>query len=136
MSDPLALGLRALPDTQSHFASTPAAWRFYRNEPTCLPTVMQPLLSQAHQGVTERCDSYALSIADWSAVSFGRDESKTDKKQRTHKYDVGYELQTSLLLSNRNGEPLAPIVQNWVTKDGVWSSYLDPNVSRISHSGR
>ena len=80
---------------------------------------MQPLLSPAHQGVTERCDNYALSIADWSAVSFGKPESKTDKKQRTPKYDVGYELQTSWWLSDRNGELLALLVQNWVTKDGV-----------------
>ena len=128
VSDPLSPGLRALPDTQSHFASTPAAGRFYRNEPTCLPTLMQPLLSQAHQGVTERCDSYALSLADWSAVSCGKPKSKTDKKPRTHKYDVGYELQTRWWLSDRNGEPLAPIVQNWVTKDGVWSSYHDERI--------
>lgn len=94
---------------------------------------MQPWLSQAHQGVSERCDNYALSIADGSAVNFGKHKSKADKKQRTHKYDIGYERQTSLLLSDRNGEPLAPIVQNWVTKDGVWSSYHDERIRFESH---
>ena len=134
MAEKLASGLRALPDSQSSFASTQAAWRFYRNAQTCLPTLMEPLLSEAHQGVAERCSAYALNANDWSSVNFGKHKSKKDRRQRTHQYDVGYELQTSLLLSDRDGEPLAPIVQNVVNKEGVWSSYHDERINYEPHT--
>lgn len=133
VGEKLAPGLRALPDTQGSFASTQAAWRFYQNEQTCLPSLAQPLLAEAHKGVAERCDRYALCVADWSAVSFGTHKSKKDKKQRTHKHDVGYELQSSLLLNDRDGGPLAPIVQNLVPQEGVWSSYHDERICPQAH---
>lgn len=133
MAEKLAPGLRALPDSPSSFASTQAAWRFYRNEQTCLRTLMEPLLREAHQGVAERCSAYALNANDWSSVNFGSHKSKKDRRQRTHQYDVGYELQTSLLLSDRDGEPLAPIVQNVVSRDGVWSSYHDERIKYQPH---
>ena len=93
----------------------------------------QPLLAEAHKGVTERGDSYALAITDWSAINLGKHQSKTDRQQRTHQDDVGYELQTSLLLNDQNGEPLAPIVQNVVTPEGVWSSYHDERIQLEPH---
>ena len=133
MSDQLAAGLRALPDANSSLASTQAAWRFYRNEQTCLPVLTHPLLVEAHKGVTEHCDSYALAVADWSAINFGKHQNKTDRKQRTPQYDVGYELPTSLWLNDPNGEPLAPIVQNLVTQEGVWSSYHDERIQLKPH---
>lgn len=86
----------------------------------------QPLLAEAHKGVTERCDSYALAITDWSAINFGKHQSKKDRKPR-------YELQTSLLLNDQNGEPLAPIVQNVVKQEGVWSSYHDERIQLEPH---
>ncbi|WP_425353081.1 hypothetical protein [Thioflexithrix psekupsensis] len=98
MSEKLAAGLRSLPDAKSSFASTQAAWRFYRNERTCVATLAQPLLMEAHKGIAERCDKYALCVHDWSMVNFGKHQSKLDRKQRTHKNDIGYELQTALLL--------------------------------------
>ncbi|WP_140048579.1 hypothetical protein [Thioflexithrix psekupsensis] len=84
-----------------------------------MATLAQPLLMEAHKGVAERCDKYALCVHDWSMVNFGKHQSKLDRKQRTHKNDIGYELQTALLLNDRNGEPFAPIVQNVVTDAGV-----------------
>ena len=133
MNDKLAPGLRALPDVKSSFASTQAAWRFYGNDLTCLPTLQEPLLAEAYKGVVERCDHYTLCVHDWSMAGFGRHQSKTDRKQRTHKNDVGYELQTALLLSDRNGGPLAPIVQNLVTNEGVWSTYHDERIKLEAH---
>jgi hypothetical protein len=38
----------------------------------------------------------------------------------THKHDVGYELQSSLLASAKDGAPLAVAAQNLVTAEGVW----------------
>jgi hypothetical protein len=133
VSEKLAAGLRSLPDAKSSFASTQAAWRFYRNERTCVATLAQPLLMEAHKGVAERCDKYALCVHDWSMANFGKHQSKLDRKQRTHKNDIGYELQTALLLNDRYGEPLAPIVQNVVTDEGVWSSYHDERIKLQPH---
>lgn len=40
----------------------------------------------------------------------------------THKTDIGYELQSSLLVSDRDGAPLVAAAQNLVTAEGVLSS--------------
>lgn len=40
----------------------------------------------------------------------------------THATDVGYELQSSVLVSDCTGDPLAAPVQNLVTAEGVWQS--------------
>lgn len=133
VGDPLASGLRALPDTVSSFASTQAAWRFYQNEKTDLSTLMQPLLTEAHCAVDNQCNKYALSVSDWSAIGMKKHKSKTDLRQRTHNNDVGYELQTSLLLDDNNGTPIAPIVQNLLTKLSTLSTYDDESDNQLSH---
>lgn len=123
MSEHLAAGLRALPDARSAFASTQAAWRFYKNDKTDLLTLIEPLIKEAQKGVSEYCDKYALAIHDWSRLNFKKHRSKLDSYAMTHKDDVGYELQSTILLSDRNGCPLAPVVQNLCRADGMLSSY-------------
>ena len=79
VSELLAAGWRALPDTNNSFASTPAAERFYQNEPTSWLTLMQPWLAEAAQGVVERCSRYTLSLADWSMVNFSKPQSQVNR---------------------------------------------------------
>jgi hypothetical protein len=46
ISQSVAAGLNALPGTATSFASTQAAWNFYRNENVSLPTLVQPMIEQ------------------------------------------------------------------------------------------
>lgn len=115
----LAAGLKALPDTSSSFAYTQAAWRFYANERVGLAQLAQPLLSAVPEALQTYCVDYGLVAHDWSRLGFKSHSRKRDRLQMTHAGDVGYELQSALLLSDADGKPLVPIVHNLVAAQQV-----------------
>jgi len=119
----LAAASHAELGTQSSFAATQAAWRFYDNEKTTLSKLAQPLVAASCDGIAEHCESYALIVHDWSGINYSKHKGKTDKKVLHNQYEQGYELQSSIALSDKNGMPLGVLVQNLVTQDGVLSSY-------------
>lgn len=121
-SEHISAGLKALPDKISSFASTQAAWRFYANDDVSLQTLQEPLTMAAHEGVATHCDQYALCVHDWSRLAY-KHLNKPDTYAITHATDVGYDLQTSLLVSDRDGAPLAPVAQRLVSADGSYSTY-------------
>ena len=132
-NDALSSGLRSLPDEISSFASTQAAWRFYKNDSVTLQKLQEPLLQAAHDSVVTHCKDYGLIIHDWSRLNYRKHQSKLDKYAISHKTDVGYDLQSSLLISDQTGRPLAPVAQRLVTANGSYSTYqhnkLDDNVA-------
>jgi len=115
----LAAGIAALPDTRSSASYTQAAWRFLNNPRVTLPELARPLLSAAGPLLDEHCERYGLVMHDWSRVNFGGHASKVDRRQMTHKTDVGYELQSSVLVSDVSGKPLVPVVHNLVNDTQV-----------------
>ncbi len=118
----LAAGIAALPDTRSSASYTQAAWRFLNNPRVTLPELARPLLSAAGPLLDEHCERYGLVMHDWSRVNFGGHASKVDRRQMTHKTDVGYDLQSSVLVSDVSGKPLAPVVHNLVNDTQVYST--------------
>lgn len=122
VTQPVAAGLRALPGATQAFASTQAAWRFYRNDATTLTQLAQPLLDHARQGVADHCSDYALVVHDWSQLHYNHHTSKDDRVALSQSTDLGYELQSALLVSDRTGEPLAPVFHGLRAADGVHSS--------------
>lgn len=118
----VAAGLNALPGSAQSFASTQAAWRFYKNEAVTLPVLMGPLLEQARQAVADQCDGYALILHDWSHLNYNQHSRKVDRIQLGHGRDHGYELQSAIVVSDRDGAPLAPVWQNLAGADGVYST--------------
>ena len=120
-SEPLSAGLKALPNKISSFASTQAAWRFYRNESVSLSILQEPLTAAAHEGIAKHCRQYALCVHDWSHLSY-KHLNKSDTYAITHETDVGYDLQTSLIVSDQNGQPVA---QQLVSADGSYATYGD-----------
>lgn len=70
---------------------------------------------------------------DWSRLNFNSHGSKTDRLQMTHATDVGYELQSSLLLSADSGIPIAQVVQNLVTAQGSWQSRAEEQQTTAPH---
>ena len=133
-AQPIAAGLRAIPGAAEAFASTQAAWRFYRNDAVSLTQLSQPLLDHARQGVAASCDAYALVIHDWSQLHFNDHTSKRDRVSLSQTTDLGYELQSALVVSDRTGEPLAPVYHGLRAADGVHSSQsgqVEPPLSQL-----
>lgn len=115
----VAAGLRALPGMGSAFASTQAAWRFYRNPRARLRAVAEPLIIEARQAVSQTCDQFVLVAHDWCQLHYNGHESKQDRVTLSQSKDLGYELQTALAISDRRGEPLAPVCLSLRAADGV-----------------
>jgi len=130
-TDTLSAGLRAIPDKNTSFASTQAAWRFYKNDSVTLKKLHAPLLTAAHNNIELHCHQYALCVHDWSRLNYRKHTSKQDKYQITHETDVGYDLQSSLVLSDQTGQPLAPVAQRLVTAEGSYATYQDEDLPEM-----
>jgi hypothetical protein len=129
MNQTLTTASRSALGTQSSFAATQAAWRFYAHEETTLNTLAKPLVTSSLEGVESYCKDYALVVHDWSILNYNSHDSKTDRKVLRRSNIQGYELQTSLVLSDNNGLPLVGVLaQNLTTQDGVLSSYQEEGV--------
>lgn len=134
----LSAGMKALPNGTQSVAHTQALWRFLANERTTPDVLIEPVLAQARDWVSECCDDYALVAHDWSRLNFNKHASKTDRVTMTHATDVGYELQSSVLISDRYGAPLGALAQNLVMQEGVWSTYrakcqqVQPHLDELS----
>lgn len=118
----VAAGLRALQTTSSAFASTQAAWRFYRNDRVELPDLAEPLVAHARQGLDERQPHWRLIVHDWSNLHYNGHDGKDDRIPLTRKRDLGYRLLSQLLLDDRDGQPLAPVGLHLQDRGGVWST--------------
>jgi hypothetical protein len=129
----VAAGLNALPGGAQSFASTQGAWRFYKNEAVPLPALIQPLWEHARQAVRAHCEGHALILHDWSHLNYNSHTRKTDRVQLGHGQDHGYELQSALLVSDRTGAPLAPVCQNLVGAQGVYSTTAPERLKAVSH---
>jgi len=123
-SEALSAGLKSIPNKISSFASTQAAWRFYKNEAVSLSKLQEPLTAAAHEGIAAHCSHYALCVHDWSRLSY-KHANKTDTYAVTHATDIGYDLQSSLIVSDQSGLPLAPVAQRLVSAAGSYATYGD-----------
>ena len=122
-SQRLASASQSKGGTQSSFAATQAAWRFYANEKSSISKLVEPLLEASIEGIEKYCEVYALIVHDWSSLNYTKHKGKVDKKELHNQYEQGYEVQSSIVLSDKNGMALGVMVQNVTTKGGVWSSY-------------
>lgn len=119
---PLAAGSRALPAEAQIEASTQAAFRFYQNPRVSLTQLSEPLLKLARESLAESCKSFALVAHDWSLLHFNGHDSKEDRIPLSQSTDLGYKLQTALLVGDRSGDPLAPVYLGVQAADGVYCS--------------
>jgi hypothetical protein len=129
----LAAGLKALPSTRTSFAYTQAAWRFYANERVGMASLGRPLVAAVPEALQAHCDRYGLVAHDWSRLAFKSHKRKHDRLQMTHVHDVGYELQSALLISDRHGKPLVPITHNLVSANGVYTTMSEEPKAHQAH---
>lgn len=118
----VAAGLRACPGLATSFASTQAAWRFWANPRTDLTTLAQPLRDAACAAVATECLDYALIVQDGFWLHYNGHSSKGDRVTLAHTKDLGYERQTALLLSDQDGQPIAPLCHDLRGSAGVYST--------------
>ena len=129
----LAAGIKTLLNKDVAFNQTQAAWRFLNNERCTLEELSKPLLKAAHEPSKQECDTYVLIPHDWSHLSYnGHQKSKKDI-YNTFKKCRGYDLQSSLLISDLHGGPLALGAMNIKTKDETFSSYNPTLSNNLTH---
>jgi hypothetical protein len=103
-------------------AAAKAASRFYDNEAVSLRSLGAPLVVRAREAVKEHCQAYALCVQDVSPLHYTNHPSKRDRRVMYSRDDLGYELQTALLISDQDGAPLAPGCLNLAAAGGVPST--------------
>lgn len=121
----VAAGIRSLPDAADSFAATRAAWRFFGDEGTTLPVLMQPLLQVADAAACSTCSEVALIACDWCQLHYSRHTSKADCTTLMNQHDLGYELHTALPISDVDGSPIAPFHQSLRSAEGLFQSSTD-----------
>jgi hypothetical protein len=133
----VAAGPRHLPRHEVK-AAVQAAWRFYKNPRTKATILAQPLLRAARAAVERACERYVLVVGDWSHLDYRTHTDKLDRIQIGQKEEVGYELFSQLALSDRDGQPLAPLCLRLQAAAGVYSSQYDgprPPQSQLDELG-
>ena len=122
---PVASGPRVLPGESSTHAAAMAAWRFYQNPRARFTRLAQPLLDAAADSAATRCAQFALVPTDWSKLDYKHHPSKADRAQIGNSDELGYKLLSALLLSDQDGQPLAPLCAQLQTAEGLLSSRFD-----------
>ena len=119
----LASGIHSLPGAATSFAATQAAYRFFNNQRISLRDLARPLVEAGRQEAVTACRRYLLVAHDWSQLMYPEHTAKRDRVMLSSKHvPEGYELQTALLVSDRDGSPLAPAVLSLRASDGVHCS--------------
>lgn len=114
-----AAGPALPPDTASTFAATQAVWRFLDKDRVSLSKLVEPLIHFAREQIHS---PYTLAVIDWSKIDYFHHESKKDRIQRTHQYDIGYDLAVHLLVDTNSGRAIAPIGMLMKTSNGFLST--------------
>ena len=119
----VASGIHAVPDVKTPFAATQAAYRFLNNEDVTLRALAKPLIDSVRTDIMSACNAWALVVHDWSQLMYRNHDSKKDRVLlSSRRVPEGYELQTALVVGDRDGSPLAPVVMSLRAADGVHCS--------------
>jgi hypothetical protein len=124
-------GLKLLLGNTEPFSQVQAAWRFFNNHNVTEQALFEPIFENLKQEIDKQCDKYVLAISDWSHLDYKKHTLKKELISENRKdtcMKIGYDLQTTIAVSDRTGEPIAPIVHNLKTKTRVYSTY-DQNIS-------
>ncbi len=121
-------GLKLLMGDIEPFAQVQASWRFLNNENVKIDELYEPIKESLEEGIEKYCDEYVLAMSDWSHLDYKKHKSKKElisKNKKATCKQIGYDLQTTLAVSDKTGEPIAPIVHNLKTDKKVYSTYDD-----------
>ncbi len=125
-SSTTAAGPTIAADGLAGASATQAAWRFFNNDRVELTALAEPLREAGRQGCLQSESEFVLLVHDWSKIDYSKHESKEDKLQLTHEYDIGYDLTTALLVDAGAGSAIAPVQMHVRTADTVHSTAETP----------
>ncbi|MEA9443941.1 transposase [Candidatus Fukatsuia symbiotica] len=133
-SDPLACAIKDVASAQkTTFATTKAVWRFLNNARITFSQLNDPIIAFAREGIASSPHSYALVIHDGSGLQFQSHHKKQNRLQMSHGRDIGYELQSSLLVDAASGLPVAPLAQTLTDSAGCHSTLKDDTSAPQTH---
>ena len=132
-SSTTAAGPAIAADELAGASATQAAWRFFHNERVELAALAEPLREAGRQGCQQSKSGFVLLAHDWSKLDYQSHQSKQDKLQLTHEYDIGYDLTTALLIDAHAGSPIAPMQMHVRTADAVHSTSETPPTAEDHH---
>lgn len=116
----LASGIHALPGVSTSYAAAQGAYRFLNNERVSLRALARPLIEAARAEVAVACDRWCLIVHDWSQLMYPEHAAKKDRVAlSSRRVPEGYELLSTLAVSDRDGSPLAPVAMSLRAADGL-----------------
>jgi len=113
-----------------------ASWRFFNNPKLTSKDLFLPIINKLKQEIPKQCDKYILAMSDWSHLDYKKHTSKTELKSENRKntcMKIGYDLQTTIAVSDISGEPIAPMVHNLKTSQKVYSTYKNNINMDLTH---
>ncbi len=112
-----------------------ASWRFYNNENVDFTSLNNPILTHGLKAIEKQCDEYVLNAYDWSHLDYKHHHKKEGRvgKNKKSGQQLGYDHQSSLTISDRTGEPIAPLAQNLKIEDKVLSTYNENIDMKLTH---
>jgi hypothetical protein len=128
----LAAGLHPPLSVAKPFAAVQAAWRFYANADVTLPQLAKPLVQCATDQIETCCDQYGLVVMDWCQLHFNGHRAVNDRVELAHRNDLGYEMLSSLLISDQDGSPIAPLGLELRATRGIYTTRSPAVVPAVS----
>jgi len=110
-------GLNLLIKDVKGYSQAQDAWRFYNNENVDIESLNNPILEKGIESINNECDKYLLVAHDWSLISYRNHTAKKDcievkRSNSTKALSKGYDLQSSIGISDITGEPITPLIHN------------------------
>lgn len=131
-ADYLAAGLHPPPSLVKPFAAIQGAWRFYANPNITLAQLAGPLVQAAREQMASACDAYGLVVMDWCHLHFNGHRHARDRVALAHKKDLGYEMLSALLLSDRDGQPIGPLGVEVRAAEGIHATRSSTVLAAVS----
>jgi len=128
-------GLKVLMNNNA-LAQVQAVWRFLNNPRVTIKALFAPVTKHLEQEIENQCNKYVLVASDWSNINYRNHESKSDRiyvKGKDSCKQNMYDLQSSIALSDRTGEPIASVVHNLKTSKKVYSTYNENIDMNLTH---
>jgi hypothetical protein len=107
-------------------------WRFCVNPRVKGAALIEPMHQAVRRDAAEH-PGVLLAIHDWSTLSFGGHDSKTDRATLTHAHDIGYDLATVLMVRGADGAPIAPAVVSLEAATAVHGTRDDAHPPGMCH---
>jgi len=113
-----------------------ASWRFLNNPNVTSKELFEPIVNNLKKEIVKQCSRFVLAMSDWSHLDYKKHTSKEELKSENRKdtcMKIGYDLQSTLAVSDISGEPIAPMVHNLKTSSNVYSTYNDNIDINLTH---